>query len=172
MAAAIAPAVLVGRHAQLRSGAFVEPAAGAVSGVVHGAGDRIPGLQVALQHTQAAGVGVLARRDAEHRLKPSLQMKRALPKLLAQTIQSQRLVEMLLDEAANRLHAVGLGVAVERLRPAAQTGAISGLLGQFGPGEELNIFPARAARRTRRPAIHARTRDGEHKLSVASSLAC
>src|ERR1700687_3282620 len=78
---------------------------------------------------------------------------------------------MLLDKSANRFHPVRLSVAVERFGAATKTGAISRLLGLFGPVEELNIFPAGTARRTRRPAIHARTRYGENEISVAGSLA-
>jgi hypothetical protein len=98
-------------------------------------------------------------------------MKRALPKFPAEAIESQRLVKMLLDEAADRLHSVGLAIAVERLGPAAQTSSITCLLRLFGREKKLNIFPARTARRTRGPAIHSRTRDGENKLSVSIGLA-
>src|ERR1700686_4294538 len=166
-----ATAILVGRHPELRGGAFVETTAGAVPGVVHGPGDRIAGLQIALQHPQAARVRVLARRDAQYRFEAALQMKRALAEFLAQPIEGQRLVEMLLDETANRLHPVRLSITVERFGAATKTGAISRLLGLFGLMEELNVFPAGTARRTRRPAIHAPTRHGENELSVAGSLA-
>jgi hypothetical protein len=78
---------------------------------------------------------------------------------------------MLLDEAANRFHAVRLGVAAERLRPATQAGAISRPLGLFRPEEELHVFAARPACRTRRAAIHAGARNGEDEFSVASGVA-
>src|SRR5258708_5379095 len=98
-------------------------------------------------------------------------MKRALVKFLAQPIQSQRLVDMLLDEPANRLHPVGLRVATERSGPAPQTGPIPSLLGLFGPDEELHVLPAWTPRRARRPAIHARTRNREHKFPIAGGIA-
>src|SRR5258708_39976923 len=98
-------------------------------------------------------------------------MKWAVLKFPAQSIQGQGLVEMLLDEPANRLHPVGLRVATERSWPAPQTSAISSLFGLFGPGEELNVLAPRAARRARRPAIHARTRNREDEFSIARGIA-
>ena len=125
-----------------------------------------PACKLRLSGAQAAGVGVLARRDAEHRLEAALQVKRALVKFLAQAGQRHRLVEMLLDEPANRLHAVRLRIAAGRLRPATQAGAVSRLLGLRGRKEELHVLPPRPPRRTRRPAIHTRRRNCENKLSV------
>src|ERR1035437_1735042 len=78
---------------------------------------------------------------------------------------------MLLNEAAYRFHAVGLGVAAERLGPAAQTSRVPVLPRLFGSEEELDVFPAGTARRTRRPAIHTRTRDGENEFSIAGGIA-
>src|SRR6266568_4435169 len=78
---------------------------------------------------------------------------------------------MLFDEPANRLHAVRLGIAAERLGAAPQTGAISRLLGMFGFGEELHVLAARAARRAGWRAVHAGARDGEHKFSITGGVA-
>ena len=120
-------------HSQLRSGALIQPAAGTVPGVVHGASYRVSCLQISLEHLQAARVGVGLRRDADYRLEAPLQMKRALMKFLRETLQCQWLVKMLLDEAAHRLHAIRLCVSTKRLWTAPQTGAISSMLGLFGP---------------------------------------
>src|SRR5450631_366687 len=78
---------------------------------------------------------------------------------------------MLLDEAANRLHAIGLRVPAERLRPATQTSPVSRMLGLFGPDEELNVLPARPARRARWTAIYPRARDCEDEFPIAGSIA-
>src|SRR5208337_3132772 len=100
-----AATVFVGRHAELRRRLFIQAAAGAVSSVVHGAGHGVSGLQVALEQTQAAGIGVLARRDAQGGLEAALQVKRTLTKFFAEAVEGHWFVEVLLDETANRLHA-------------------------------------------------------------------
>jgi len=99
-------------------------------------------------------------------------MKRTLPEFLAQAVQGEGLVEMLLDEAANRLHPIGLRVAVEGPGPATQTGPISGLLGLFGPAEKVDVLAPGPAGRARWPAIHPCARDGEHEFSIAGGVAC
>src|SRR5580658_5377090 len=77
---------------------------------------------------------------------------------------------MLLDEAANRFHSVGLSLAIECHRPAAQAGAISRLLGLFRFHEKLNVLPAWPPRRARRPAVHARARNRKDEFSVAGGI--
>ncbi len=150
-------AVLVGRHAQLRSSLLVKPTAGPVSRVIHRPRHRIARLQIPLQHPQPARVGILPRRDSQHRLKATLQMKRALAEFFGQPVQRQRLIEMLLDKPADRLHPVRLSIPAERLWPAPQARPIPGLLRPFGIAEESNVLPPRPPRRTRRPAIHSST---------------
>src|SRR5882762_4262355 len=93
-------------------------------------------------------------------------MKRTLLELFAEALQSDRLVEMLFDKAANRLHCVSLRITADRLWTAAQASAISRLLSLLRPRKERNILPPWAPRRTRWPAIHARRRDRENELSV------
>src|SRR5579864_737274 len=78
---------------------------------------------------------------------------------------------MLLDEPANRFHAVRLGVAVERFWFAAETCPIARLLGLFRREKELDIFPPGTACRTRRPAINSSTGDAENEFSVVSGIA-
>src|SRR6202021_2615911 len=51
--------------------------------------------------------------------------------------------QMLLDEAANRLNAIGLRVAADRSRAAPQAGAIAALLRRIGREKELNILAPR-----------------------------
>ena len=41
----------------------------------------------------------------------------------------------------------------------------------FGREEELNVLPPRTPRRTRRPAVHARGRDGEDEFAVVGGVA-
>ena len=67
-------------------------------------------------------------------------MEGTLMKFFAKTIERDRLIQMLFDVAAYRLHAVRLWVAVDRSGTATQASAISGLLGFGRPGEELHIF--------------------------------
>src|SRR2546421_2228442 len=98
-------------------------------------------------------------------------MERALVKSLAQALQSDWLDEMLFDVAADFLDAVRLWVAAQRLRAAAQAGAVAGTLRLFGAREELNVLPAGTARGTRRPAIDACARDGEDELAVVGGVA-
>ncbi len=141
-----AATIFVRSHAQLGGGALVQAAAGAVAGVVHGAGDGVAGLQIALELVHAAGVGVGARRDAKHGLERALQMERALAELRSQAAQRDRFVQMPLDVAADRLDHLRLLVAANRLRTATQAGAEAGFLGFIGTAEESNVFPARTPR--------------------------
>ena len=76
--------ILLWRHAELRGGAFVEAAAGAVSGGVEGGGHVMAGLQVLFHLPQAAGVDVGFRRDSQYGFESPLQMERALPKFFGQ----------------------------------------------------------------------------------------
>jgi hypothetical protein len=98
-------------------------------------------------------------------------MKRALMKFLAQTTERDRLVEVLLDETADRLHTVSLIVAAQRFGLAAQAGAVSGPLGLLRQREELNVLAPRAPRRARGPAVYARARHSEHELAVMCCVA-
>ncbi len=95
-----AATVFVGRHAQLRRGALVEAAARAVAGVVHRAGDGVPGLQIALELVHAAGIGIGPGRDAQHCFECALQMKGTLAKFRSQAAQRDRFIQMALDIAA------------------------------------------------------------------------
>src|SRR5258708_33583042 len=138
-----APAVLVRRLAELRGRALVQPAAGTVPGVVHGASDIVSGLQVALQKTQAARVGVFARRDPQHRLEASLQMEGTLLEFFAQALKSDGLVEVLLDVAADLLYAVRLRTAADGLWLASEAGAGARPHRPLATPERPNGFPPR-----------------------------
>jgi hypothetical protein len=123
-------------------------------------------LQTAFQSAQAARICIFARSNSENRLGAALQMKRTLPKFFAQPFESDWFVEMLLDEAADCFHAVGLGVSAGGLGPATEAGAISSLLGLLGPQEELHVLPTRPASGTGRPAIHSGGRYGEYETAI------
>jgi hypothetical protein len=88
----------------------------------------------------------------------------------AQTFERQRFVEVLLDEAANRLHAVGLVIAALCPRMAAQAGSVSRLFRCLRSGKEPHIFPPRTPRPARGPAVHSRRRNAEDKLSIAHGV--
>ena len=113
----------------MRRGLLVEAAAGAVSRVIHGAGHIVAGLQIAFELAQAAGIGVFARRDSERCFETALQMERALAKSFAQAFKRDRLIEMLLDVAADLFDHIGLRIAAQQPRPAAQAGSKAGFLG-------------------------------------------
>ena len=105
-----------------------------------------PARRLLLELVHAAGVGVGSRRDAEHALESSLQMKWALMKFRSQTRQGKRFVQVLLDVAAHGLHRFRRAVAADRLRPAAQAGTVAGFLGLIGlAGRRLHSRAADAA---------------------------
>src|SRR5271157_3136505 len=99
-------------------------------------------------------------------------MEGTLPKLLAQTLQRDRLIEVLLDVAADGFDRIRLRIAAELSGPAAQAGAKSGFFRLLRTREELHILAPGAARPTRRSAINASRGDGKNKLSVAMGVAC
>src|SRR6266496_5024703 len=98
-------------------------------------------------------------------------MERALVKCLAQPSERQRFVEMLLDEPADRLHHVGLGVPRERFWTATQASTISCALSRLWRRKELHIFPARPPGGARRPAINSGGCNCENELPVVRSVA-
>src|SRR5436309_12691937 len=61
-------------------------------------------LQVALELIHAAGIGIGAGRNSQDRFERALQMEGALAEGLTQPSQGDRLIEMLLDVAADSLH--------------------------------------------------------------------
>ena len=77
---------------------------------------------------------------------------------------------MLLDIAADLFRKVGLRIAAEQTRPAAQTGAKAGLLGLVGTREELHVLAPRTSGRTRGPAIHAGGGYREDELAVVGRI--
>src|SRR5208283_5249727 len=107
----------------------------------------------------------------KRRLEAALQMKRALAKGLAQAIERDRFIEMLLDVAADLFREVRLRTSARRSRPAAQASAKASLLRLLRMREEGRVLAARPPRRTRRPAIDARARHGEDELSVIVRVA-
>src|SRR5580658_2246374 len=98
-------------------------------------------------------------------------MKRAFPEDLPQTIERNRLIEMLFNVAADLLGGIRLRIAAERPRPATQAGAEAGFLRLLGSRIEFHVLTPRTARRARRPAINAGTGDREDELSVAARIA-
>src|SRR5579872_1310978 len=99
-------------------------------------------------------------------------MKWTLVKLLTQTTECERFVEVLFDKPANRLHSVRLSIAAGGSRTATQAGAIARLLGLVRGWKKLNILPTRPPRGARWAAIHAGARDSKHKLAVTRGIAC
>src|ERR1700674_4892850 len=98
-------------------------------------------------------------------------MERTLVKFFAESCQSNRLVEMQLDVAAQSLHHVGLAITDHRPRTAAQAGAVTGLFGLVGPRKEFDILATRASCGTRRAAIDPGTRYRKHELPGGSAVA-
>jgi hypothetical protein len=84
-----------------------------------------------------------------------------------ETAEGKRLIQMLLDETADRFYAIGLGAPSERTRTASQAGPVSRLLGRFRRAKELHIFPPRTARRARWPAVDASGGNGKEEVSIA-----
>src|SRR5205823_6025709 len=85
-------AVFIGRHPELRGGALIQTAAGAVTGIVERGGDRRPRLQLLFEVVQAAGIGILTRGNSQHRLKAALQVKGTLLEGRAQAREGERLI--------------------------------------------------------------------------------
>src|SRR5206468_11211913 len=88
-------AILRGFHAQLGGGTRIEATGRAIARFVHGAGDRVPRLELLAKSPHAAGIRVFLRGDPEHGLERSLQMERALAKFGAEVGERERLVEVL-----------------------------------------------------------------------------
>src|SRR5580693_2245906 len=98
-------------------------------------------------------------------------MKRTLPEDLAQTLERDRFIEMLLNVAADLLGGIRLPIAAGRPRTATKAGAESGFFRLLGPGIKCHVLPPRAACRARWPAIDTSTRDSEDELSIAARVA-
>ena len=77
------------------------------------------GLQVALELIHAAGIGIGAGRNSQDRFERALQMEGALAEGLTQPSQGDRLIEMLLDVAADSLHHFHLRVSADSPGAAA-----------------------------------------------------
>jgi hypothetical protein len=78
---------------------------------------------------------------------------------------------MLFDVAAHGADQRGLRISIDRLRTAAQAGAIAGLLGGERIVEKAYVLVARALRGTRRTAEYTRTRNAENKRAVERTVA-
>src|SRR5439155_27338944 len=98
------------------------------------------GLQVALELIHAAGIGIGAGRNSQDRFERSLQMEGALAEGLTQPSQGDRLIELLLDVAAYRLHHFHLRVSADSQRTTAKTGTIAGSRGPIGLAETSNVI--------------------------------
>ncbi len=120
-----AAAVFLRGHAELRGGAFVEAAAGAVSGGVEGGGDVVAGLQVVLDLAEADGIDVGLGGNSEEGLEGALQVERAAVELAGEALEGERLVDVLLDVTAEGAHERGLGIAVDGFGAATEAGAIA-----------------------------------------------
>src|SRR5579871_159327 len=97
-------------------------------------------------------------------------MERALPECLAEPLQRDRLIQVLLDEAANFLGKFRLRISARCPWAAAQACAEAGVFGVLGPGKERHILAPRPPRRARRPAIHARRGDGEDEFAIVPGI--
>src|SRR5579863_562627 len=91
-------------------------------------------------------------------------------KFASQASQRQRLVEMLFDVAADGAGFSNSSVA-RRLGAATQAGAVASFLGFIGTAKERDVFPPRASRRARRPAIDAGRGHGEYEAAVLTGVA-
>ena len=129
----------------------------------------MPGAQIILELVHAARVGVGSRRDAQHAFEGTLQMERALMKFRSETRQSKRFIEVLLNIAAHGFYRSRRAAAC-CFGPAAQAGAITGLLGVIGLLKEGHVFPARATGRAGWPAVHASRRHGKNKITVLTGV--
>ena len=108
----------------------------------------MPGLQIAFERRETAGIRICSGRDAEYSFECPLQMKRAQVECVGQPLQCQRLVQMLLNVTTDGFHHLRLSVPVDGFRPAPQAGAIARPFGFFGPVEKRDILTPRPLRRT------------------------
>src|SRR5262245_48862136 len=101
-----AAAVLARGHTELGRRPLVETAARTITDFVEGSCHCLcpPIAQPRLELAQAAGVGVLARRDAHDPSKPALEMRRAEARLFAEHRERQRFFQMFLDVGADLPH--------------------------------------------------------------------
>ncbi len=153
-----APAAPVGGrcHAELRAGALVEPAAGPVAGLVECAGYAGPVSQLALEAVESAGVGVLARGDAEDGLEAALQVVRARAHMPGELSQRGLGLGVLVDETAHPPHALQQRIAgVGQVGPAAAACAKASPLGDLGNREELHLLALWAPAGTGGPTVDA-----------------
>ena len=89
-----AAAVFLRSHAELRGGALVETAAGAVSGGIERGGHVVASLQILFHLAQAAGVDVGLGRDAERGLESPLQVEGTAAEFFGQQAESQAVFDV------------------------------------------------------------------------------
>src|SRR5882757_5418776 len=166
-----ATTILFGRQAELAGGAFVEAAAGAVSGGVEGGGYAVSGLEVVFDLAEPDSVHVGFGGNAEHGFEGALQMERAAAEFFRQLSQSEAVFYVLLDEAADGADQSGLRISVDRLGTAAKAGTVSGLLGFAGAVEEAYVLAPRASRRATGAAKDAGAGNGKNEGAVEGGVA-
>src|SRR5438309_10069471 len=99
-------------------------------------------------------------------------MIRAYAGVSAKVFEGRQLAGFGFNETARSANHFDLRVGCHRItRTAAQARAKAGMLSRFGNAKENNLLAARAARRTRRPAVNAGRAHGEEDLSVKADIA-
>jgi hypothetical protein len=97
-------------------------------------------------------------------------MKWASAKHPAQRAQCKRLIEVLLDITAHRLHCVVFRITASGLGQATQAGTIAGSFGLFSLEKEGYIFSTRTFRWAGRTAIYSGRGNGEHKPAIVAGV--
>jgi len=164
-------AVFFWSHAELRGGALVEAAAGAVSGGVEGGGDVVSGLEILFHLAQAAGVDVGLGRDSESGLEGALEMEGAEAEFLGEQGEGDAVFNMLLDVATDGANERGLGISIDGFGAAAKAGAESGALGLERVVVEGDVLAARTLGGTGGAAEDSGAGDGEDKRAIVGGLA-
>jgi len=103
--------VLGRRHSQARASPFVDAARGAVAGIECRVRDIARGFELAFQRVQTQSIEILLWRNADYCLERALEMKAAHAGLPRERFEMERIVAVILDKAADRMHALGYKIA-------------------------------------------------------------
>ncbi len=164
-------AVFFWGHAELSGGAFVETAAGAVSGGVEGGGNVVSSPEILFHLTQAAGVDVSLGRDSESGFEGALEMEGAETKFLREHAESKAVFNVLLDVTADGADERGLRISVDGFGAATEAGAVSSTLSLERVDVEGDVLAARTLGGAGGAAEDSGAGDGEDKGAVVRGFA-
>src|SRR5688500_8575628 len=107
------------RHAERRTGTFVQAAAGAITGIVNGRRDALSIFERALHLAQPARLRKGPRRNADHLREGALKVKAAQSDAAGERAEGVPLLGVRLDDLARTLDLFNLCIHTEEDKPPA-----------------------------------------------------